>query len=73
MKKKLFALLVATMILVLGIAQVASADWGGGMFCTRGGNLSQLSADNWQNPTAFLDLTDEQVRKAQGNPAKCLQ
>ena len=60
MKKKLAVLLVVTMVLVLGVAQVASAGWGGGMFGMWGGSPPQLSADNWQSPATFLGLTDEQ-------------
>lgn len=61
MKKRLAVLLVVSVVLVMGIAQVASAaGWGGGMFGMRGGGPPQLNADNWQSPAAFLDLTDGQ-------------
>ncbi len=64
MKKKIFALLVAITVLVLGMAQVASAGWGGGMGgAWGGGNPPQLNAANWQSPAAFLGLTDEQSEK----------
>ncbi len=63
MKKRLAVLLMVTVVLVMGIAQVASASgWGGGMFGMRGGG-PQLSADNWQSPAAFLGLTDEQSKQ----------
>lgn len=57
--KKLAVLLTVTMAMVLGLAQVAAAGWGGGD-CKMGGPHPQLSADKWQSQAVYLGLTDEQ-------------
>ncbi|SFQ99496.1 Spy/CpxP family protein refolding chaperone [Desulfoscipio geothermicus] len=59
MKKKMIVLTV-TLVLVLGIAQVASAagmGWGGGP--------RMLDSDNWVSPVEALNLTDQQIETMQ--------
>ncbi len=60
MKKKIAVLIAVTVLLVFGIAQVASAagmGWGGGP--------RMLNSDNMVGPVDALNLTDQQIAEMQ--------
>ena len=61
MKKKM-GVLTMVLLLIFGIAQIASAA---GFGMGGGGGPRMLSGDNWGSPVDTLNLTDQQISKMQ--------